>query len=308
MNRFRVLLLGTKDQIPQDLPDLLHRDSGREMVAEVTEAVPTALARLGEQGYDAAVCWADRSDELAGVIRIRQAHPSLPILVLTDQESPGFEDLARRAGSNRTRPRRGTPRAICEGILQAILSGDLRRELRKQVRSVRSQTGEGKAPVAENRALIPAARRETQKPAAIRVPMLVEDDPHHAFLTLRAFQAAGIHAPLPVFKTGEEAIAFLSRKDSFQGLDPVLPLSFALLDLTLPGISGLDLLEWMMKSPQYHRVPVIILSSSTDPEPIHRAFQLGARSYLIKPSGFDALVRLVEGVHRFWASPDLVLT
>jgi DNA-binding NarL/FixJ family response regulator len=47
-----------------------------------------------------------------------------------------------------------------------------------------------------------------------------------------------------------------------------------------------------------------MLSSSTEPDHIHRAFHLGAKSYLIKPSGFDALVRLVEGVHRFWSIPE----
>jgi CheY-like chemotaxis protein len=308
MNRFRVLLMGAKNQLPGNLPDLLNRDSGRELVAEAVEAVSVALARLNEQGYDAAVCWADRTDELAGVIRIRKANPLLPILVLTETGAAGFDDLARQSGSNRTVRAAGKSSGLSECILQAILSGDLRREMLKQIRSLQRRAGDVETLIAENRALVKSAKKLVQKPPATRVPMLVEDDPHHAFLTLRAFHAAGIYAPLPVLKSAEEAIAFLSKEESFRTLDPVQPLSFALFDLALPGMSGLDLLEWMMKAPRFQRVPVIILSSSTDPEPIHRAFQLGAKSYLIKPAGFDALVRLVEGVHRFWSSSDPLLS
>jgi len=86
----------------------------------------------------------------------------------------------------------------------------------------------------------------------------------------------------------------------------VQPFSFALLDVRLPGKSGLDLLEWMGRTPKLVHVPVIMLSGSSDPQQIHRAFRLGAKSYLIKPVGFDPLVRLVEGVHRFWTASDAV--
>jgi CheY-like chemotaxis protein len=147
----------------------------------------------------------------------------------------------------------------------------------------------------------------TQGACALRAPFLVEDNPDQALLMTRAFEAAGITAPLPVFRSGEEAIAFLSSEKSYEGLDPIQPFSFALLDVELPGISGLDLLEWMVRNPRLKDVPAVMLSSSTEPDHIHRAFHLGAKSYLIKPCGFDALVKLVEGVHRFWSiqSPSL---
>ena len=140
----------------------------------------------------------------------------------------------------------------------------------------------------------------------VRYPILVEDEPGEAHLLIRAFQTAGMAVPPTVFATAEDAIAFLSDEGSYGDLDPVQPFSFALLDVRLPGKSGLDLLEWMGHTPKLAQVPVVMLSGSSDPEQIHRAFRLGAKSYLIKPVGFDPLVRLVEGVHRFWTASEAV--
>jgi CheY-like chemotaxis protein len=304
MNRFRVLVMGPQDRLPSDLESSIHQDSRQEMVAEIVPAVSEALSRIGNKGYDAAVCWAERMDELAGVIRIRKDHPDLPIMVLTDQEEPGFADLARQAGATRTVQVGRSAASVSAHILQAVQSGDLRRELLKQVRWVRSQGGEIRALTKANRELTQSARTRAQGASMLRAPLLVEDNPDQALLMARAFEAAAIAAPLPIFRSGEEAIAFLSSEESYAGLDPIQPFSFALLDVDLPGISGLDLLEWMSREPRVKDVPVVMLSSSTEPDHIHRAFHLGAKSYLIKPSGFDALVRLVEGVHRFWSVPE----
>lgn len=308
MNRFRVLLVGTKDCPPSNLPAVLHRDSNQEMVAEAVTAVSDALTRLGEKGYDAAVCWADRTDELAGVIRIRKANPELPIMVLTGREEPGFEHLSRRAGATRTACAPPTPEALSECIRRSVQSGDLRRELRRQVGRVRGQVQEIRALTNVNRELVETARGLVQKRSLLRAPLLVEDDAAQASLLKSAFQKLGIATPLPVLGSGEDVIALLSKAGTYEALDASQPFCFALLDVELFGISGLDLLEWMGKQPRLRRVPVVMLSSSTEPEHIHRAFRLGAKSYLIKPYGFDALVRLVEGVHRFWgaANPSFV--
>ena len=69
-----------------------------------------------------------------------------------------------------------------------------------------------------------------------------------------------------------------------------------LLDLNLPGTSGLDLLEWLRKQPEpLKELPVIILTSSRDTEDIDRAYELGATSYMAKPSGdFDGLAEMVK--------------
>jgi CheY-like chemotaxis protein len=306
MNRFRVLLLGDKARLPRDLPDLIHRESEREMVAEAVEVVSAALLRLSRQGYDAAVCWADRTDELAAVIRIRKAKPELPILVLTCTGDPGFDDLSSRAGANRTAHVARDAGVFSECIRRTIESGELRRELLKHSRRARAAADTLHSLSMRNHGLALLARRLMRERPASRLPILVEDQRDEAELLIRAFEAAGLAAPPTVFATAEDAIAFLSDDASYRELDPVQPFSFALLDVRLPGKSGLDLLEWMSRAPNLVHVPVILLSGSSDPEQIHRAFRLGAKSYLIKPVGFKPLVRLVEGVQRFWTASDTV--
>jgi CheY-like chemotaxis protein len=136
-----------------------------------------------------------------------------------------------------------------------------------------------------------------------RLPLLVEDDPDQLSLLTMAFQEAGVGGLPAVFPSGEAAVEFLSSDGSYRTLDPVRPFSFALLDVDLPGMSGLEVLEWMTTSERLRNVPVIMLSASTDPERVERAFRLGAKSYLLKPGGFSSLVRLIEGVARFWDGP-----
>jgi CheY-like chemotaxis protein len=97
-------------------------------------------------------------------------------------------------------------------------------------------------------------------------------------------------------------MAFLSDEATFRTLDPVRPFSYAFLHAEMPGIEGLDLLHWIAAAPQLRHVPVILLGSSTDPEEVRRVFRLGANSYLLKPLGFEPLVRLVESMHLFWNS------
>lgn len=304
MNRYRVLLYGSREILPDDLPPRLHQDSGQELVAEAVTAVTEALSRLGEKGYDAAVCWADRTDELAAVIRIRKANPDLPILVMTSQDHAGFEDLSAQAGATRT-ARVGRDAASCsERILQYVQSGELRRAMLQQVRQVRAQSRDLHALTKTNRELVQTALTQVRRKMLPRVPLLVEDDPGQAWLLSAAFEKAGIRLSVPIQRSGEEAIALLSSEATYEPLDPIQPFSFVLLDVELPGMSGLDVLGWMVRNARLRHVPVVMLSSSTEPANVHRAFELGAKSYLIKPSGFDALVRLVEGVHRFWSIPD----
>src|SRR5438132_731762 len=88
MTDHHVLLVGSSDRRPAELTSMIERDSKNRIGAEATTAVQQALALLSEKGYDAVVCWVEREDELAGVIRIRKANPQLPILVMTSQEAP----------------------------------------------------------------------------------------------------------------------------------------------------------------------------------------------------------------------------
>jgi CheY-like chemotaxis protein len=119
----------------------------------------------------------------------------------------------------------------------------------------------------------------------------VEDNPDDVMLTRIAFRRAAVAAQLQVATDGDLAVAILQK-------DPIP--AFLLLDIKLPSISGLDVLAWVRQQERLRRLPAIMLTSSVLPEDINRAYDLGANSYLLKPTDPDALVELVKVIDHYW--------
>ena len=126
--------------------------------------------------------------------------------------------------------------------------------------------------------------------------LLVEDDGSQALLVERVLAKAGLVNAVRAFADGEEALSHLKRLGSQSAQLPAL----VLLDLHIPGQSGLEILEWLRQQPAFGDVPIIMLSGSTESEDIDRAFELGADSYLVKPVAFDALVDAVTSLGLPW--------
>ena len=102
-------------------------------------------------------------------------------------------------------------------------------------------------------------------------------------------------------RDGKEARDFLEAardRDS----DPPLP-DLIILDLALGEISGLEVLEWVGTQDRLNDIPVIVFSGTDDPETARRAYALGARRYVVKPSDFRQLVDVVCEVVPRWADP-----
>jgi len=293
----RVLLVGQKDRIPAELPQVLEETSGSEVIAEATSAVNEALLRVAKQGYDIVVCWAESANELATVIRIRKTRPDLPILVLHSQEDPQFDTLARDAGATRTAvqdPEAGRLSAFLRDVLR---SGELRRELGSQSRWVRSKATEVRILAAETNSRARKIVEDFKKlPPTTFAPILVEDDSDQAILFIRALEKAGVPPP-PVLRTGEEAIAYLAECRDGRELPSVV-----ILDVGLPGLNGLEVLDWMRGEPALSQLPVVMLSSSINPDHVNRAYELGASSYLLKPTSFSALVRMAATLKADWGA------
>jgi two-component system response regulator len=72
------------------------------------------------------------------------------------------------------------------------------------------------------------------------------------------------------------------------------------LDLKLPTMNGLQLLKWIRARPEFHSLVVIVLTSSQQPEDIHAAYQFHANAYIVKPSGLEKLVPMVQAIKDFW--------
>jgi CheY-like chemotaxis protein len=130
--------------------------------------------------------------------------------------------------------------------------------------------------------------------------LLVEDDPNEIFLTQRAFRKANINVSLQVIYDGDSAIAYLAGTEKYadRSLYPLPKL--ILLDLKLPCRSGHEILAWLRQHPQLKILPVVIFTSSREPGDVNLAYELGANSYLVKPSGLRALSKMVETLSLYW--------
>ncbi len=127
--------------------------------------------------------------------------------------------------------------------------------------------------------------------------LLVEDDHNDVLLIKRAFQKVNIANPIVVLTDGEQAISYLAGREPYVGR--ALPM-LVLLDLKLPRKSGHEVLEWLRQQQTLKRLPVVVLTASSESSDINRAYDLGANSYLVKPVTFDALVEMVRTLNLYW--------
>lgn len=127
--------------------------------------------------------------------------------------------------------------------------------------------------------------------------LLVEDNPGDVELTKLAFETAGIDCILDTASSGELA---LSQLEKISKLSPGDIPRVILLDLNLPGMGGLSLLEWLKSDDRFRRIPVVMLSSSVAAEDIRNSYDLSANSYVQKPSSMRDFVEIAKSIETFW--------
>jgi CheY-like chemotaxis protein len=135
--------------------------------------------------------------------------------------------------------------------------------------------------------------------------MLVEDNEMDVVLTLDAFKEAHLTNPIQICRTGEDARDYLFGTGEFQDRDHHPLPELILLDLKLPGISGLDLLKDIKTNPGIKRIPVIILTSSAEEGDRALGYDLGANSYLVKPISFDGFLDVVGKIKEYWLTLNI---
>ena len=116
------------------------------------------------------------------------------------------------------------------------------------------------------------------------VILLVEDDRVDVMTVQRALEINNISNPLYVARTGVEALGML-RGDGFPRIEPTP--SLVLLDLNLPKMGGIELLKELRADPEFHSLPVIVLTSSNEPRDRDAAFEYEVEDYIVKPHSFD---------------------
>ena len=122
--------------------------------------------------------------------------------------------------------------------------------------------------------------------------LLVDDSENDLDLMRIAFQKAQFNNPLQQVRNGEEAIAYLKGEGAYSDRSAFPLPAVMLLDLNMPMKNGFDVLEWIRTEPSFRRMTVIVLSASTRIEDIERAFDLGANSFLVKPSALEQLIAM----------------
>jgi CheY-like chemotaxis protein len=127
----------------------------------------------------------------------------------------------------------------------------------------------------------------------------VEDNPDDIKLTSLAMRKAGVVVQLETATDGDQAIAALKDRSTSDLPDCIL------LDLKLPCSSGLEVLAWIRSQPHLKHVPVIMLTSSLLPSEINQAYELGANSYLLKPSDLTALIDLTKTIAHYWLKTNV---
>jgi len=123
--------------------------------------------------------------------------------------------------------------------------------------------------------------------------LLVEDDPDHELLTIRALKKSNIANEVRVARDGEEAIEMLC------GANPIRP-QVVLLDLKLPKIDGLEVLRRIRECTSTQLLPVVVLTSSDEERDVVRSYQLGVNSYIRKPVNFSDFAEATRQLGMYW--------
>ena len=130
--------------------------------------------------------------------------------------------------------------------------------------------------------------------------LLAEDDPDDVHLILDAFAEAKLNVEVKVVSDGEEAVNYLAGSGTYANREQNPPPSLFLLDLNMPRRNGFEVLEWVRSQRSLKRLPVVVLSSSTQGPDVNHAYSLGANSYLVKVPQFRELVDRIRVIYAYW--------
>ncbi|AFZ08567.1 response regulator receiver protein [Oscillatoria nigro-viridis PCC 7112] len=131
--------------------------------------------------------------------------------------------------------------------------------------------------------------------------LLVEDNPVDILLMQRAFRNETFaNTSLQIVRDGDAAVFYLNGDGEYSDRDRYPLPAIILLDLKLPRRSGHEVLVWLRQQPELKRLPVVMLTSSSQTLDVKRAYDLGVNSYLVKPVGFASLLEMMQSFREYW--------
>lgn len=133
-----------------------------------------------------------------------------------------------------------------------------------------------------------------------KIILLVEDNPSDVGLTRRALEKSHIINKLVAVEDGQEALDYLLGGDPLTSPKMNELPALILLDLKLPKVDGLQVLRQIRANERTHRLPVVILTTSSEEQDIAQSYDLGANSYIRKPVDFTQFVQAVQNLGLYW--------
>jgi len=130
--------------------------------------------------------------------------------------------------------------------------------------------------------------------------LLVEDNPDDAELTLRALRQYNLKNEITVVHDGAEALDYLFTKGAYADRDTSTMPTVIILDLKLPKVDGLEVLQRMRADERTKLVPVVILTSSKEEQDMVNSYKLGANSYVRKPVDFNQFLEAARQLGLYW--------
>ena len=130
--------------------------------------------------------------------------------------------------------------------------------------------------------------------------LLVEDNPDDVELTLRALKKYNVSNEISVARDGAEALDYLFATGSYAERDVTNMPAVILLDLKLPKVDGLEVLQRMRADERTKLIPVVVLTSSKEERDMVNSYKLGANSYVQKPVDFNQFIEAAQQLGLYW--------
>jgi two-component system, response regulator len=130
--------------------------------------------------------------------------------------------------------------------------------------------------------------------------LVVEDSPEDYTMTERAFRKAGLMNPIRHCTDGDEALDYLLHRGEYASESSAPRPGIILLDLNLPGTDGREVLQEIKRSEDLRRIPVLILTTSTDDRDIEACYSAGANSYIQKPVNLEGFMKAIQRLNDYW--------
>ena len=127
--------------------------------------------------------------------------------------------------------------------------------------------------------------------------LLAEDNLDDVLITKRVWMKSKLKSKLYIVNDGEEALDFLKKQGKYKDAPNI---SLMLLDLKMPKLNGLEVLEQVKNDVQLKKLPIIMLTTSNRMADVNKAYQTGCNSYIVKPIGFENFKAAIALIERFW--------